>query len=318
MGSRKISIRIAQGKGAKSKKSRRHAFRGAMAGLPSASVLPAAAAQTRRAAEGGDARAQCLMAAACAAGAGVRRDLAEAFRWYGLAAEQDNADGWFGLFSCYREGIGTPKDDVRAFECCRRAAELGCLSAIANMGLLLRQGLGCEADEAAAMEWLRQGADQGNVDSWHSLACLLQAQGTTDAEREAFEWFHKAAEQGLAESQANVAILLETGTGCEADPAKAALWWKRAAEQNVPLAQYRHALYLLSEDSPNRKKGLEFLRKAADAGVPDAEYLFGNMIISGEVSGVSRERGIAYLRTAANAGVSRAAVLLQAMESENP
>ncbi|MBO4313010.1 MAG: sel1 repeat family protein [Desulfovibrio sp.] len=317
MGGGKISIRVGRGKGAKSRKTRRHAFRGVMAGMSSASVLPAAAAETRRAAEGGDARAQYLMGAACAAGAGVRRDLAEAFRWYGLAAEQNSADGWFGLFSCYREGLGTPKDDARAFECCRRAAELGCLPAIANMGLLLRHGIGCVADEAAAMKWLRQGAEQGSVDARHSLACLLQAQGTPDAEREAFAWFQKAAEQGLAESQANVAILLETGTGCEADPAEAALWWRRAAEQNVPLALYRHALNLLGADPPDRKAGLEFLGRAADAGVPDAEYLFGNMVVSGAVSGVSRERGIAYLRAAAKDGISRASVLLQAMESAN-
>ena len=46
----------------------------------------------RKAAEGGDAKAQYELARAYATGEGVRRDSTEALRWYRKAAEQGDAD----------------------------------------------------------------------------------------------------------------------------------------------------------------------------------------------------------------------------------
>ena len=47
-------------------------------------------------------------------GDGVPQDYAEALRWYGLAAEQGDANAQYGLGLMYANGWGVPKENVEA------------------------------------------------------------------------------------------------------------------------------------------------------------------------------------------------------------
>src|SRR5262249_55913234 len=59
--------------------------------------LVASAMWFRKAAEQGDALAQCTLAEIYDAGRGVPQDHAEALKWHRLAADQDYADAQFNL-----------------------------------------------------------------------------------------------------------------------------------------------------------------------------------------------------------------------------
>ncbi|MBR4746283.1 MAG: SEL1-like repeat protein, partial [Desulfovibrio sp.] len=163
MGSRKISIQVGKGKGAKHRKRGSSSFAGRFHGQDERGLESLALAETRKVAEGGDAASQCLMAKACLQGAGCARDAQAGAAWYRKAAEQGSAEGWFGLFSCAIQGLGMPKDEAEAFRACGRAAELGHLDAMANMGLLMLNGTGCQADPARAREWLEKAGDVSPV-----------------------------------------------------------------------------------------------------------------------------------------------------------
>ena len=70
--------------------------------------------EIRLKAERGDAAAQVQLGDAYDTGAGVKKDVAEAIKWYRKAAEQGNADAQFGLGASYYAGAGVLKDETEA------------------------------------------------------------------------------------------------------------------------------------------------------------------------------------------------------------
>ena len=66
-------------------------------------------------AEKGDASAQHFLGKMYENGEGVRRDSAEAARWFRLAAEQGHTGAQFYLGGMYASGNGVPRDYVQAY-----------------------------------------------------------------------------------------------------------------------------------------------------------------------------------------------------------
>jgi uncharacterized membrane protein YhaH (DUF805 family) len=69
----------------------------------------------RKAADQGDAAAQCRLGACYANGTGVAKDEVEAVKWYREAADQGYASGQTNLAVCYYTGTGVPKDEVESY-----------------------------------------------------------------------------------------------------------------------------------------------------------------------------------------------------------
>src|ERR1700694_4045485 len=86
---------------------------------------PVDAAALIQQAEQGDAQAQVYIGLMYATGEGVRKNEAEAVRWYRQAAEHGHAAAQFFLGSMYNSGQGVPKDEVEAIRWYRRAADQG-------------------------------------------------------------------------------------------------------------------------------------------------------------------------------------------------
>jgi len=68
----------------------------------------------RRAAEQGNAAAQCNLGAVYAEGLGMPQDDAEAAKWFRLSADQGDASAQFNLGNMYRQGRGVPQDQAEA------------------------------------------------------------------------------------------------------------------------------------------------------------------------------------------------------------
>jgi len=79
----------------------------------------------RRHAEGGDARAQRLLALRYRRGRGVTQDWTEAARWMQEAAAQGLSLAQRDLAEFYQQGIGVARDEVQALELYRAAAAQG-------------------------------------------------------------------------------------------------------------------------------------------------------------------------------------------------
>lgn len=93
---------------------------------------------------------------------GLRKDPAEAARWYALAAKQGNADGQYNLGVAYHVGDGVEKDHARAFELFTQAAAQDHGGAQNALGIMYLNGHHVAADRAVALDWFRKGAANDN------------------------------------------------------------------------------------------------------------------------------------------------------------
>lgn len=86
--------------------------------------------ETLRAAKQGDAQAQTNLGLMYADGRGVRRDNAEAVKWYRQAAEQGDASAQNNLGNMYADGRGVRKNRALAREwygkACQNGTSAGC------------------------------------------------------------------------------------------------------------------------------------------------------------------------------------------------
>ena len=89
------------------------------------SAFAKSAADYRKAAEQGDAKAQFILGGCYANGIGVTKDLAEAVKWWRKAAEQGDAKAQFMLGACYANGIGVTKDFAEAVKWYRKVTQQG-------------------------------------------------------------------------------------------------------------------------------------------------------------------------------------------------
>ncbi|GGB48675.1 peptidoglycan-binding protein [Roseibium aquae] len=164
-----------------------------IASLPPEGVGPIA---LRSAAASGDERAAFLVGVKFTEGDGVPADLAEAAKWYQIAADKGLAPAQYRLASLYEKGRGV------------------------------------ELDLDKARAWYEKAADAGNAKAMHNLAVLYAegAGGAPDFEKAA-DWFERAAEYGVKDSLFNLGILYARGLGVEKDLIQSYKWFAIAARE---------------------------------------------------------------------------------------
>lgn len=102
-----------------------------------------------------------------------------------------------------------------------------------------------------------------------------------------YQQVRHSAEQGDHNSQYQLGLMLLEGREVEANPIKAQKWFRLAAEQGHPQAQYQVALYFqrdyaATQDVEQGKVALEWLKKAADNGCDAAKTDLGRSYVEGE------------------------------------
>jgi hypothetical protein len=138
---------------------------------------PTAYREWKPLAEKGDPASQYNLGLLYHFGLGVRRDEAEAAKWYGLAAEQGDADAQHAIGDFYIEGLWGKPDYAEAAEWFRLAAEQGQAEAQRKLGSLYARGRGVPKDPIKAAKWLRQAAKQGDAEAKRLIRRLARAQG---------------------------------------------------------------------------------------------------------------------------------------------
>lgn len=107
----------------------------------------------RKAARQGAVIAQGFLAVIYEQGIGVRRDPAEAIRWFRKAADRGDATAQKYLGDVYRDG-GAGRPDIReAMKWYLKAAEQGDGTAQITLGLIYERGMGVPRDAVQAYKW---------------------------------------------------------------------------------------------------------------------------------------------------------------------
>jgi TPR repeat protein len=212
-----------------------------------------------------------------------------------------------------------------------KSAEQGDAEAQATLGYMYANGLGVPHDRVTAVMWLRKAADQGNVASEAQLGSLFLngGDGVPQNLTEAAKWYRKAAEGGDPESQDQLSILYFTGQGIEKDsdwgwywqrhaaessrdslkeltvaqvyyfdrkdPAEAAKWYRKAAEQGFGLAICAIGQMYEKGDGviQDYVQAVNWYRRAAETGIGEGQYRLGLMYYEGQ--GVPQDYVAAYM-----------------------
>jgi TPR repeat protein len=94
-------------------------------------------------------------------GEGVQRDMAEALRWYRMAAMQGSAESQALLGFAYLKGDGVSRDAIEAGSWLLKAATQGDSFSQYILGQMYERGDGVPKDLSAAAYWYGQAAKQG-------------------------------------------------------------------------------------------------------------------------------------------------------------
>jgi localization factor PodJL len=108
-------------------------------------------------------------------------------------------------------------------------------------------------------------------------ARYAEGRGVPSDLAKAAEWYRRAAEGGVAVAQYRLGSLYERGQGVKKDLNAAVDWYQRAADQGNIGAMHNLAV-LMSEGvdgTPDHAKALQWFLAAADYGVKDSEYNLG-------------------------------------------
>jgi hypothetical protein len=171
------------------------------------------------------------------AGCIVERDPRQASDWMRTAAAAGHAGAQESVGrSCVE---GEPKNWRCATEWLGRAAASGRMSAMPVLGwALANQPNPSAADQRAALGWYEKAADAGDLFAMNNLAAMLERgpvalRDTTAARRR----YAQAARTGFGPAQYNLGRMLAAGEGGSVDLAEAAEWLRKAAAAGVPEAQ---------------------------------------------------------------------------------
>lgn len=127
--------------------------------------------------------------------------------------------------------------------------------------------------------------------------------------KEAAHWYKASAESGNPEGQFRYAMMLLDGKDVTPDAEKAREMMKAAAEQGLPLAEYNYAQMLI-EASPTGGfvDAMPYFAKAADAGVPDAQYALAQLYEYGKGVEADDIQARNWLQAAAKNGLAIAQI----------
>ncbi|AOS83243.1 hypothetical protein BIU88_03240 [Chlorobaculum limnaeum] len=128
-----------------------------------------------RAAEQGDANAQCYIGVMYDNGYGVAQNYDEAVKWYRKSADQGDADGQANLGFMYEKGLGLAQNYEEAVKWYRKSAEQGNAYGQYALGDMYEYGKGVKRNKDEAIKWYRLSAKQGNTDAQKNLKRLGEA-----------------------------------------------------------------------------------------------------------------------------------------------
>ena len=157
----------------------------------------------------GDAGAQLLMGDFYREGDElIPQDLAEAVKWYRLAAKQGHAEAQNNLGAMYQHGMGVPVNMAEAVKWYRLAAGQKVPVAKFNLGILLQQGLGVAPDPAEGLRLMTEAAEAGYSVAQYELGQMFRiGDGVPVDLAKAAEYFVKAAGHGDKSAQEKLSDL---------------------------------------------------------------------------------------------------------------
>src|SRR5260370_19553470 len=123
-------------------------------------------------ADSGSTESQFQLGLAYQLGKGVNKDIAEAIKWYRVAANHGDPAAQNNLGYIYQTGPKAVRDLTEASRWYMRAASDGNPAAQVNLGLLYLRGEGVKKSPGDALHWINRAAETEYPTAMAALACL--------------------------------------------------------------------------------------------------------------------------------------------------
>ena len=151
-------------------------------------------------------------------------------------------------------------------------------------------------------------AMQGDAEAQYKLGLIYdQGKDVPEDDARAASWYRKAAEQGDAEAQTILASMYADGRGVPEDDVQAVSWLRKAAEQGNAVAQNNLGfMYANGEGVPkDANQAVIWRRRAAEQGDAGAQYNLGFMYAYGEGVPEDDVQAYAWFNLAAAQGLEK-------------
>ena len=167
---------------------------------------------------------------------------------------------------------------------------------------------------AEAVKWLKLPLDAEMPQALKLMGdiCMI-GMGVEKNQSKAFEYYKESASAGFPEGQSSLGDCFKYGCGVAQDCQQAVKWYEKAispeSEGEDPSYDAMHELAELLLDGngieKDEKRGVELLKKAAENGLAEAQFMYGSLLINPSAMGVSSvaqdvSAGIDMLRKAAD------------------
>lgn len=166
------------------------------------------------------------------------------------------------------------------------AADEGQVWAQTRLGVLYARAENDPLRWEKAVRLLQLAAGQGDGEAQYELAGLAAAgRGMPASDVEAFAYMKEAAARGMADAQYQLAAMYAGGRGTVTDREAAAEWGRQAAAQKHIPAQFSLGCLLIeSDDAALKAEGVNWLKRAAQAGSRQAALFLAAALARGEYS----------------------------------
>ena len=234
-----------------------------------------------KAADKGNAHAQCQIGYMYNYAEGVTANYSTALKWYLKAANQGNTEAQRHIGYLYNAGRGVTQSFSKALQWFNKAVANGDVHALCDIGNMY----GDRGDHSVAMKWFLKAAEQGDTNAMYKIGLMYElGSGVKKDLSIAMQWFLKAAEQGDARSQCMVGGMYSKGIGVTRDNAVARKWYLKAADQGYADAQanmgymYYHGFGV----SKDYSTAFKWYLKAAENGTNYAMFTVAEMYENGQ------------------------------------
>lgn len=254
-------------------------------------------------------------------GIGTQENDAEAVKWYTKAAEQGVAWAQNNLGLMYENGTGVKRDYAKAAEWLNKSAAQNLPAGINSLGQLYEKGLGVPIDDAKAFNLYDKAAGLGNADAINNLAMTYDdGRGVKQDLEMAATLYQKAIKAGSVEALGNLGWMYDRGVGgLPLNHEKANELYREAADKGDSNSMSNYAESLLTGEgvTQNIPDGLEWTKKAIEAGSFRAAYNMGKYYAAGDYVKADPEQAAKYFILALERNSGEARSLLVAHEGED-
>ncbi len=199
------------------------------------------------------------------------------------SADQNDGDGYYGLVSCYMNGIGVKKDNKKWIEYLDKSVELGSAWGKANKGLLLIQQGGKE-NIKKGIELIKESAESGNYYGKYSLgACYIDGKGVETDIDKGMGLLRESAKHGIRSAYTSLAQIYYFGTvkGIKENHAEAFKYAEQGANSAITYYILSQCYYNGEGTAKNESRAAFHAKQSALLGFVPGETWWAAFCASG-------------------------------------